>query len=220
MASSRLRPLSWCRVCRCSVEQVVQLFVAAVGVFDPFGQLALVVLDHLLLLAELVGLLLERVLPLVEQPLALVQFLPELGQLVFAFGLLLDGQFFDFQLGLFAAVGLSRSAPLDDLAGFGFRIAAAEPVENLVPTKVNKTAAPMASAALNVLITVGPSNSLIGSGPSSEADHRQNPAAIRRRTGSVGLELHRQRLAGTCCRQLLPTTADGGPFWPATAGVR
>ena len=37
------------------IEQVVQLRLAAVGVFELFSQLALVVLDHLLLFLELVG---------------------------------------------------------------------------------------------------------------------------------------------------------------------
>ena len=74
------------------VEQLGQLLVAAVGVFDAFGQLALRGLDHFLLLAQLLGLLFEGVLPLVEQAFAFVQFLANLAQSLFAFGLLLDGR--------------------------------------------------------------------------------------------------------------------------------
>ena len=104
MASSRLKPAELVQRLPLQVEQLGQLLVAAVGVFDPLGQLALVALDHLLLLAELFDLLLEGILPLVEQPLAFVQLLAELGQLAFAFGLLLDGHFLDFQLGLLSAI--------------------------------------------------------------------------------------------------------------------
>ena len=103
------------------VEQVGQLFVAAVGVFDLLGQLALVALDHLLLAAQLLDLLLERVLALVEQPFALVQLLAQLGQLALAFGLLLDGHFLDFQLGFLAAIGAFAIGAGDDLAGLRFR---------------------------------------------------------------------------------------------------
>ena len=92
------------------VEQLGQLFVAAVGVFDSLGQLALVAFDHPLLLAELLGLLLEGVLPFVERAFAFVQFLAQLGQFAFAVGLLLDGRFLDFQFGFALKLVASRLA--------------------------------------------------------------------------------------------------------------
>ena len=93
------------------VDLLRQFFVAAVGVFDFFGQLALVAFDHPLLTAKLLGLLVEGVLALVEQPFALVQFLPEPGQLAFALGLLLDGALFDPQLGLLDEIGAVALEP-------------------------------------------------------------------------------------------------------------
>ena len=103
------------------VEQLGQFLLAAVGVLDPLGQLALGALDDLLLLAELLGLLFQGVLALVEQALALVQLVAELAQFLLALGLLLEGQFLDFQLGLAAAVvdlllGLVDDLPASDSA--------------------------------------------------------------------------------------------------------
>ena len=72
------------------VEELGEFLLAAVGLLDPLGQLALRALDDLLLLAELLGLLLQGVLPLVEQALALVEFAAQAAQLLFAFGLCLD----------------------------------------------------------------------------------------------------------------------------------
>ena len=74
------------------VQQLGEFLLAAVGVLDALGQLALGALDHLLLLAEHLGLLFQGVLALVEQPLAFVQLAAEAAQLLFAFGLLLQGQ--------------------------------------------------------------------------------------------------------------------------------
>ncbi len=113
------------------VEQLAQLFVAAVGVFDLLGQLALVGLDHLFLLAQLVGLLLERVLPLVEQALALVQLLPDLAQLALSLRLLLNGQFLDLQLGLFFHGRAFALGILDDSRCLGFGVAAAQSIQKL-----------------------------------------------------------------------------------------
>ncbi len=72
------------------VEELGKLLLAAVGVLDPLGQLALRALDDLLLLAKLLGLLLQGVLALVQEALALVEFAPQAAQLLFAFGLGLD----------------------------------------------------------------------------------------------------------------------------------
>ena len=82
----------------------MQFFVAAVGVFNALGQLALGGFDHFFLLANLLGLLFDGVLPFVEQPFAFVQFLANLAKFLFAVRLLLDGHFLDFQLGFFFAV--------------------------------------------------------------------------------------------------------------------
>ena len=71
---------------------------------DPLGELALPGLDHLFLLADLFGLFLQRVLPLVQQPLALVKFAADLAQLLLAFLLLLEHQLLDLQLALAAAI--------------------------------------------------------------------------------------------------------------------
>ena len=60
-----------------------------------------------------------------------MEFLADLGQLAFSFGLWLDGPLFDFELGFFAAVGAFALGPLDDLAGFGFGVAAPQAVEQL-----------------------------------------------------------------------------------------
>ena len=49
------------------IEQFLQVFVAAVGVFDALGQLSLGGFDHLFLLAQLLGLLLDGVLAFIEQ---------------------------------------------------------------------------------------------------------------------------------------------------------
>ena len=75
------------------VEHAGQLFVAAVGVFDLLGQLALRRLDHFFLAPQLLVLLLQGVLALVEQALALVQLLTQLGQLALSLGLLLRWPF-------------------------------------------------------------------------------------------------------------------------------
>ncbi len=91
------------------VEQVVELGLPAVGVLELFGQLALVVLDHLLLFLQLLGPLLHEVLLLIEMPLALEQLLTCVVELIldpcffakchllgFDFGLLSTGACRDF----------------------------------------------------------------------------------------------------------------------------
>ena len=113
------------------VEQLGQLFVAAVGVFDPFGQLALVALDHPLLFADLLGLLLDRVLALVEQAFAFVQLLAELAQLAFSVGLLLDGRLFHFEFGFALVIARVKLGLVEDSFGVAFRIFAAEAIQHL-----------------------------------------------------------------------------------------
>ena len=73
------------------VEQVVQFGLAAVGVFELFGQLALVVFDHLLLFLELIGATFEQVLLFVEMPLAFERFLPGVVELIFDAGFFAKG---------------------------------------------------------------------------------------------------------------------------------
>ena len=87
--------------------------------------------DHSLLLANLLGLLLDGVLALVERAFAFVEFLADLGQFVFARGLELDGRLFHFQFGLAAEIGRFAVGFFEDFLGFGFGIAATEPIEKL-----------------------------------------------------------------------------------------
>ena len=111
------------------IEQLLQFLVAAVGVFDAFGQFALGGFDHLFLFAHLLALLLDGVLPLVERAFPFVQFLPHLREFFFAGGLLLDGKFFDFQLGFFFAILGLAVGIVDNAFGFGFRIFSSQPIQ-------------------------------------------------------------------------------------------
>ena len=111
------------------VEELGKLLLAAVGVLDPFRQLALRALDDLLLLAKLLGLLLQGVLALVQQAFALVELAAQAAELLFAFALGLDRLFLDFQLGLAAAVLHLLLGAADDLLGFRFGVATAEMVQ-------------------------------------------------------------------------------------------
>ena len=132
VASSRLKPLSWCSVCRCKIEQFGQFFVAAIGVLD-LARPACAALPSTIFscLRTLLGLLLDRVLALVEQAFALVQLLADLAEFVLPGGLLLDGQLFDFQLGFAFEIRRLALGLLDDFVGFGLRVAAAEAIEQL-----------------------------------------------------------------------------------------
>ena len=65
------------------VEQFGELLVAAVRVLQTFGQPSLRVLDDPLLLAQVVGLLLNRLLALVEQPFPFAQLVADLAQFFF-----------------------------------------------------------------------------------------------------------------------------------------
>ena len=90
MASSLAQAAELVQRLPLQVEQLGQLLLAAVGVLDPLGQLALRGLDDLFLLAELLGLLFQGVLAFVEEALAFVQLAADLAKFFFAFGLLLE----------------------------------------------------------------------------------------------------------------------------------
>jgi len=113
------------------VEELDELFLASVDFLDPLGELALGLLDDLLLLAQLIGLLLEGVLALVHRAFPLVQLLAQGAELLLALGLLLDRQLFELQLRFPPpAVGLLLRA-LDDLPGLAFRVPAPQIVQQL-----------------------------------------------------------------------------------------
>ena len=104
------------------IEQVVQLGLPAVGVFELFGQLALVVLDHLLLFLELVGAAFEQVLLLVEMAFAFERFLPGFVELIFDAGLFAKGQFLGFDFGFLVPGGGLDFGLFENLAGFLFGV--------------------------------------------------------------------------------------------------
>ena len=72
------------------VDQLGKVLLAMVDLLDPLGKLPLRGLDHFLLLADLLGLFFQGVLPFVQQPLAFVQLAADLAVLLFAFLLLLE----------------------------------------------------------------------------------------------------------------------------------
>ncbi len=104
------------------VEQFLQFFVAAVGIFDALGQLALGCFDHFLLLAQLLGLLLDGSLAACRATVRVRAIPGEFGQFFFAGGLLLDGHFLDFQLGFFFSVVGIAVRLVDNSFGFAFGI--------------------------------------------------------------------------------------------------
>ena len=73
--------------------------------------------------------LLDGILPLVERALPFVQFLANLGEFFFPFGLLLDGLFFDFQLGFFFAILGLAVGLFENAASLRLCIAASQPIE-------------------------------------------------------------------------------------------
>jgi hypothetical protein len=75
------------------VQKLGQLLLSAVRVLDPLGELALGLLDDLLLLVQRLGLLLQRVLALVQRSLPLMEILPCGTEFSFAFCLLLQRRF-------------------------------------------------------------------------------------------------------------------------------
>ncbi len=129
MASSRLSPLSLCSVWRCRSSSLASSSLRRLVSSIFSASFALVAFDHPLLAAQALGLLFERVLAFVEQAFALVQLLAELGQFLLALGLGVDGAFFDFEFGLFDAVGAVALGPADDLAGFGLGVPPTQTIE-------------------------------------------------------------------------------------------
>src|SRR5687768_15064813 len=91
-------------------EQFAELLVPAIDVVLPFGEPSLIRLDHFLLLAEVVLLLREGLLPLVERPLAFAQLVADARQLALRLRLrselsLLDRELRFFQFGRSLALG-------------------------------------------------------------------------------------------------------------------
>ena len=134
MASSRLSPLSCVQRLPLEIEQFGQFFVAAIGFFDLLGQLALVAFDHLLLAAELVGLLLERC------PAACRAGVRVRAALGGAWPSSRSPSAFCWMaISLISSsaslrrLALSRSAPRDDFARLAFGILAPQPIEQLGP---------------------------------------------------------------------------------------
>ena len=71
----------------------------------------------------------QVILPFIEQAFSLVEFFADAAEFLFGFGLLVDGRFFDFQLGL-AAPGLHfLVGAAEDFACLRFGILAAQPIE-------------------------------------------------------------------------------------------
>ena len=112
------------------VEQVVELRLPAVGVFQLFGQLALVVLDHLLLFLQLVGPLLDQVLLLVEMALAFEILLPGFVELLLDAGLFLRASSLASTSASLRRAGLDFGL-FEDLLGFFFGVALAQIAQQL-----------------------------------------------------------------------------------------
>ena len=113
------------------VEQVVELRLPAIGVFQLFGQLALVVLDHLLLLLKLVGAAFEQVLLLVEMALAFERLLPSIVELLFDARFFAKSQLLGLDFGFLVAGGGLNFRLFEDLVGFLFRVVLAQVAEQL-----------------------------------------------------------------------------------------
>ena len=80
-----------------------------------------------------------------------MQLAAEAAQFLFAFGLLLQGHFLDFQLGLAAAVLDLHLGLADDLAGLRLGVAAAQPIQQ--PDQTG-TSTPADSTATTMMTTV------------------------------------------------------------------
>ena len=81
--------------------------------------------------SDLLDLLFQGVLALVREAFALVQLAAEFPQLFLVFGLLLDSEFLDLQFGLAAAVCHLLLGPANHRPGLGFRVLAAQTVQEL-----------------------------------------------------------------------------------------
>ena len=114
------------------VEQLGQLFVAAVGVFDFLGQLALRLPSTIRSCLRSCSACCSRASwRLSSRRSRSCNSWRSLANFAFAVGLLLDGRLFHFQFGLAAEIRRFALGFFDDFFGFGFGIAAAEPVEKL-----------------------------------------------------------------------------------------
>ena len=114
------------------VEQVVELLLAAVGVFELLGQLALVVLDHLLLLLKLVGRAASsRSCCLSRCRSRSNVFCRAFVELLFDAGFFAEGQFLGFDFGFLVAGGGLDFGFFEDLPGFLFGVVLAQVAEQL-----------------------------------------------------------------------------------------
>ncbi len=113
------------------VEQIIELGLAAADVFDLFGELALVVFNHLLLFLDLLGARFEYILLLVEMALAFEGFLASFVELVFDARFFAQRHFLGFNLGFFVPGGRLDFGFFKDLAGFLFGIVLAQITDEL-----------------------------------------------------------------------------------------
>ena len=111
------------------VQELGEVLLALVDVLDLLSELALRGLDHLLLLAELLGLFFEGVLPFVQQPFAFVELAADFAELFLALFLLLEDHLLKLQLALAAAVVRVLSGLGNDRGRFAHGVLAAQPVE-------------------------------------------------------------------------------------------
>ena len=100
------------------VEEIVEFRLAAVGIFNSFAELALVVFDHLLLFLKLVGTALDEVLLFIEMPFALEEFLPGVVELVFDARLFAERELFGLDFGFFMACSGLDFRIFENLASF------------------------------------------------------------------------------------------------------
>ena len=121
------------------VQELGQFLAAAVGLLDPLGELALGALDDLFLLAELLGLLFQGVLPLVQQAVALVQSPRGRGAAPFRFR-----PFCCMASSLISSSASRRRFSTsvlglaDDFLGFRFGVAAAQAIQKLYQRKCQR----------------------------------------------------------------------------------
>jgi len=108
------------------VEQIVEFPLAAVGVFELFGQFALVALDHFFLFLELIAALGDHVLLFVELPFSLEHFLPHIVELIFYATLFSQRQLLGLHFGFLMPGGSFDFGLFDYRLGFFLRIAPAE----------------------------------------------------------------------------------------------
>ncbi len=137
MASSRLRPLSSCRVCRWRSRSFERSSLRRLASWILSVSFRCVPFDDFLLLADLLGLFFQGVLALVEEAFPLVEFAAQAAELLFA---LRPGpamvMFLDFQLGLATTILHVLVGPADDFLGFRFGVSAPQMIQQLDQQKV------------------------------------------------------------------------------------